>query len=365
MLRSVERVLDRDYSVATSPSSLEALSLARQARPDLAILDIQMPEMDGFQLMEQLQTLDSELDVIFMTGSTHDLDAKLIKAIRRDAFYFLEKPFDREVLLCLVDRCLERRRLARANREYQARMERELGDARAFQRSILGPPLAVEGRISIAARYVPSSELGGDFYDYVFLPDGAAMLIADVSGHGASAAMITASVKSAFHSAGAERYEPASVVDRISAAIRPFGHHHFVTLVCARVRDGNLDYVNAGHPSGILSQSGRPALLLEATGPIVSPAFIATWQQKTIALGSGAARLVLFTDGLTDVESDGLEYGLDRLVDDVGRAIWTGAGELSAHLLESVRRFAGDGPIDDDLTLLVADLQPDPSTHSR
>ena len=65
MLRSVERVLGKDYNVATARSPRESLGLARTFKPDLAILDIQMPEMDGFQLMEELQALDPELDVIF------------------------------------------------------------------------------------------------------------------------------------------------------------------------------------------------------------------------------------------------------------------------------------------------------------
>src|SRR5581483_1850830 len=110
MLRSVERVLGRDYQVASALSSCEAVQLAETFKPDLAILDIQMPEMDGFQLMEELQTLDPYLDVIFMTGSIHELDAKLVRAIQKDAFYFLQKPFDRGVLLSLVERCLELKR---------------------------------------------------------------------------------------------------------------------------------------------------------------------------------------------------------------------------------------------------------------
>src|SRR5215472_7353072 len=102
MLRSVGRVLGENYEVASTRSSHEAVRLAEAFKPDLAILDIQMPEMDGFQLMEKLQALD----------------AKLIRAIRKDAFYFLQKPFDRAVLLTLVERCLKLKRLERTNRQY-------------------------------------------------------------------------------------------------------------------------------------------------------------------------------------------------------------------------------------------------------
>src|SRR5215471_2161038 len=293
MLRSVERVLGQDYNVLSTPSSREALGLAKTFKPDLAILDIQMPDMDGFQLMEELQALDPELDVIFMTGSIHEIDAKLIKAIRKDAFYFLQKPFDRGVLLSLVDRWVELKRLDRSNRDHLLRLEKELGDARAFQQSLLPPASGEIGGISVFAHYIPCYELAGDFYDYAAVsPDGAAILVADVSGHGASAAMLTGTVKSAFHAASADLYEPACVVDRVANGIRAFGHHHFITLICARVRNGSLDFVNAGHPPGILWSGAASAALLESTGPIISPALNFSWEQRTIPVKRGCDHIV-------------------------------------------------------------------------
>ena len=355
MLRSVERVLGQEYKVASTRSSREAVGLGRAFKPDLAILDIQMPEMDGFQLMEELQALDPELDVIFMTGSIHELDAKLIRAIRKDAFYFLQKPFDRGVLLSLVERCLERKRLDRSNRKYLLRMEKELGDARAFQQSVLPPGFGKVGGISVFAHYIPCSELAGDFYDYVALSqDGAVILVADVSGHGASAAMLTGIVKSAFHSASSEHYEPACVVERVANGIRPFGHHHFITLICARVRNGSLDFVNAGHPPGILSNLETTALL-EPTGPIISPALNCSREQHRIEVKRGSDRVVLFTDAIIEAESESGEYGLDRLVEEVRKSPSDG-NALSEQILESVRRFTLGRPIKDDLTLVIADL---------
>lgn len=356
MLRSVERVLGYDYQVASALSSCEAVQMARTFKPDLAILDIQMPEMDGFRLMEELQALDPELDVIFMTGSIHELDAKLVRAIRKDAFYFLQKPFDRGVLLSLVERCLELKRLDRSNRQHVARMEKEFADARAFQRSMLAPGFANLGAISVFAHYLPCSELAGDFYDYVALPpDGAVIVVADVSGHGVSAAMLTGVVKSAFHSASPELYEPVCVAERIADGIRSFDPQHFITLICARVRNNSLDFVNAGHPPGILSNIKSAAALMGPTGPIISPALKCSWEQKTIQIKRGSDRIVLFSDAIIEAESELGAYGLHRLVEEVSRRPLEG-NVLSEQILGSVRKFVGGRPMNDDLTLVIVDL---------
>jgi phosphoserine phosphatase RsbU/P len=356
MLRSVERVLGKDYNVAAAQSPREAIELAAKFVPDLAILDIQMPEMDGFQLMEQLQARHPGLDVIFMTGSIHEIDAKLIQAIRKDAFYFLQKPFDRGVLLSLVERCLELKRLDRSNRGHQLRMEKELADARAFQQSLLPPGSGNVAGISVFAHYIPCSELAGDFYDYAAASqDCVAIVVADVSGHGASAAMLTGTVKSAFHSASADLFEPGSVVDRVANGIRSFGYHHFVTLICVRIRNGSLDFVNAGHPPGFLLNGAPDVALLESTGPIVSPALKSSWEQRTVPVKRGSDRIVLFTDAIIEAEADSDPYGLDRLIEEVQKGPPDGKA-LSDRILGSVRQFMSDRPMNDDLTLVVADL---------
>src|SRR5262245_38229028 len=111
MLRSVARILEGTYEIVGAASPREALEIAPAFEPDLAIVDIRMPEMDGFELMERLAGIAPGIDVIVMTGSITEADAKLIRAIREGAFYFIQKPFDREVLVTLVARCLELRRL--------------------------------------------------------------------------------------------------------------------------------------------------------------------------------------------------------------------------------------------------------------
>ena len=99
VLRAVCRILQESYDVEGVPSAEQALALFGEYRPDLAVLDIRMPGMDGFTLMQELKSSRPDLDVILMTGSADESDEKLLRAIRERAFYFIQKPFDREVLL--------------------------------------------------------------------------------------------------------------------------------------------------------------------------------------------------------------------------------------------------------------------------
>lgn len=358
MLRATERVLSGQYDTASYRSSREALARAPEFAPDIALLDVRMPELSGFELREALHETCHDVDVIFMTGSLNEIDATLVRAIRARAFFFIQKPFDREVLLTLVERCVELRRLAAENRRHVARLEAELAEARAFQRSLLPPHAGSVGGLSVHVRYVPSAELGGDFYDYAAVGRSeATLLIADAAGHGVSAAMLTGVVKAAFDASRADRYEPRTVVRRIAEGLRGFEHQRFVTATCVRIDSSRrrLEYVNAGHPAGaVWSHSGLARL--DPTGPLICSAFPnADWNQETIDILPDT-RLLLFTDGVSECQSAGEMFGEGRIIDECLRHS-AGSADLLDEILASASRFSA-AP-EDDQTLMLASLQVD------
>jgi len=353
MLRTMERVLGTDYRVAAASTPDEAMAAMRELDPHLAVIDIRMPDLDGFRLTSKLRQVNPELDVIFMTGAVHELDAQLIRAIREKAFYFIQKPFDRDVLLTLVDRCLEQRRLAEENRRYVATLEAELAAARAFQQSLLPAETACIGAVNIAGMYQPCDSLGGDLFDYVDVGDGrVTLLVADVSGHGVSAAMITGVVKSAFHEARVENWEPCAVVTHVAAALRPFEADRFVTLFCARLdpEGGRLEYVNAGHPAPYLWGPGTTRKQLTPTGPLISPAFPDIgWELGTTDLRADD-QLFVYTDGLTEARDDGGFFGERRIEELLDGTSSTGM-KLLMEVSDAVERFTHGRPADDDRTM--------------
>jgi len=364
MLRAVERVLGGRHQVAGATSAEQALTLVATFKPDLAILDIRMPDLDGFELMSRLKQDHRDLDVILMTGSVSEPDRKLVRAIREDAFYFVQKPFDSDVLKTLVERCLATRALTEANRSHVHTLERELSEARWFQQSLFPPPQAVIGSLRLHCRSVSCQLLAGDLYDYVALTGGgAALLVADVSGHGVSAAMLTGIVKSSFRSSSIDQFDPLAVVERIWSGLGSFDHDRFVSAFAAVVneKERRLDYVNAGHPAPFMWATNpavsRPALAaLESTGPILSPAIRKRlWEKKTLEFQPGD-RLLAYTDGISEaVDPEGGFFDEERIRVSI-EAHREGGAILVSELLKAVERFSAGRPQPDDLTVLTASL---------
>lgn len=354
MLRSVERILSGEHEVRSSLSPDEALEIAREFKPHVAVVDIRMEGMDGFKLMNALKRIDEDVQVILMTGSVFDVDQKLIRAIREKAFYYINKPFDREVLRTLVNRCLELRRAEHANRKYVAHLEGQLAEVRAFQKSMLPAQAADLEGFTVVAAHRPTVELAGDLYDYARAGEGTvAALIADVVGHGASAAMLTGIVKSAFRSSFGDAYDPSAVVERVSEGISAFGSDRFVTLICVRIsaRDNLLEFVNAGHEGGLLREADGSIRSLESTGPLISPALPGSkWEVERAAWDDGST-LLLYTDGILEASDDVGIFGADRIGALLARFPGDGKRLIEA-ILEEVGRFSGGRPPADDMTLL-------------
>jgi sigma-B regulation protein RsbU (phosphoserine phosphatase) len=360
ILHALSRILGRRHQVTCVATGPEALAAARRLRPDLAVVDIRLPEMTGFEVTRGLKAALRDIDVILMTGNAEEPDDNLIQALDEGAFYFIQKPFDRRVFLAIVNRCLELRQLRTERELFLRRVERELEEARQFQISLLPPPHFHLDGLSVWARYVACNELAGDIYDYVAAGDGAvSLLIADVVGHGTSAAMMTGIVKAAFRASYVDGFEPRAVVERVREGIRDFDPSRFVTLCCVRVNAlrRELAYVNAGHPGPIARTRHGQLLLLQSTGPLLTSAFSEMpCEQVNLEFGPGDA-LLLYTDGVTEARGPTGIFGHERLVSTMMRGDRRGL-ELLDGILTDVVDFSGSSTHEDDITLLALDMAP-------
>jgi sigma-B regulation protein RsbU (phosphoserine phosphatase) len=352
VLRAVKRVLGQQYEVASASSGEVALEEISAFGPELAILDIRMPRMDGFELMQRLKAQQPDLDVIFVTGSLTEPDAHLIRAIRQGAFYFVQKPFDREVLLTLVERCLELRQL-------RALADRELTKLRMAQTRLLPQTAPVYPEYALAFRYRPFYFATGDYHGFFPLGDGRlAVFVGDSTGHGPSACMLMATMRTLLCTHREIHGDPGAALTALSRMFHDLiPSDLFMTAVYLLLEPGGrVCWAAAGqHPPLRLTNAGSAPADLAGVG---LPLGIEPGEQYHTVVWHIAPgeRLVMFTDGIIEATNrHGKLYGLAGVQGSLTRlsAVSATIEALLDGLLQEVKTYMDGSEFEDDFTLLA------------
>lgn len=299
------RVLESRFDVREAESSEAALRIMLEESFHFAIVDIALPGISGLDLLTEIKRVSPEMDVVVMTGSVQNPDEALEDSIRRKAFFFLRKPFPLTILETLADRIVETQELSEQVDRYVRDLERDLEAARVFQGQLLPPMDWKNQHISIAASYVPSDRLSGDFLDHWELPGGGrALLVADVMGHGPSAAMLTGIVKSQIRRLSMELHEPGLVLHALETELAKQKLTGFFTafLVFDRPEAGRIEYAGAGHPDGYLVDAsvGRIEPILSDGLPL-NIGIPIQGRNTGVLPRSPGQRLLLYTDGYREL----------------------------------------------------------------
>jgi serine phosphatase RsbU (regulator of sigma subunit) len=259
-------------------------------------------------------------------------------------------------LVTLIAR--QRDRLAEEIRRQRDGYERDLALAAQVQHRVLPKPLALPG-IDIAAEMKTARMLGGDYYDFFPVSDDVVdVVIADVSGKGAAAALLMPSLAVALRLRAKELERPAEVIKDLDEILRQMTNSAtFVTMFYARLNRVSrvLQYANAGHNPPVLLRSAtcESVELDEAGGPILGILPGAQFSDTSLTLAQGDV-LTLFTDGVTEQENEqGEEFSVDRLKEVICREETESAAAVVAHVSEAVSAFAGEKEQADDLTVVV------------
>ena len=254
---------------------------------------------------------------------------------------------------------IEKARLYRESLE-QARFEQDLRTAQEFQQALLPKAAPNLGFFDAAASMVPCRMIGGDFFEYVELADGAlGFTLGDVAGKGAPAGLLGARIQEIFSAHAPTLVEPASTIGRINTTLLGRSlESRFVTMVYGILRpDGSLRYCNAGHnPPVLVTSTGIRRL--ETGGLIVGLFDDAEFDEETIQLTPGDL-LVVFSDGISDGISEATneldeEFGDDRIIKSVQvTPDEREPGAVLSRLFEHLRKFTVDEQQGDDMTALV------------
>lgn len=344
------RYANCDIRAVFSPSS--ALAVAENLRPQIAILDMVMPGINGVELMDLLKHIVPGLDVIFLTGTAGG--PSIAAAMELGAYDYLIKPIDPGRVTAIVARCLERHRLMSTNLRLLKHMDAQLEHARVLQQRML-PSRSVDVTGGLLAwSYTPCESLGGDFIDFTVLAEGRiAAVIADVAGHGVAAAMLTSAVKTCFWISVGEGFATEALVARLRAGVQPLAANEFVTLFAFEYdpASGRLCYVNAGHPSALILDSEGGFESLEPTGPLICSALPdSQWKARTVILPDDQM-LVAYTDGVVEARRGDRQFGIEGMMDSIAQAKFTPQG-VATKLTDDVMKFAVDDADRDDVAVL-------------
>jgi serine phosphatase RsbU (regulator of sigma subunit) len=256
----------------------------------------------------------------------------------------------------------QRRRLMQVVSAQRNELMLELELAAEVQERLLPQESPKIPGVEIAGLMTPSKELGGDYYDYLELPQGdLALVIADVSGKGASAALFAPSIEVALRMDAHSPLPSNEVITNLNRVLYDLTEQtRYVTLFYAKlgVARRTLEYTNAGHFPPVIVRAREPEIWLTAGGPPVGLLPEASYQMATAALTPGDV-LILYTDGVIEAENDkGEMYSVERLVSVVRANREKTAQELVQLIQSSVFAFAGTEELRDDLTLVVLKVLP-------
>jgi serine phosphatase RsbU (regulator of sigma subunit) len=360
-------------AVESTTDPHQVCELHRTNRYSLILLDLQMPHMDGFQVMEQLKVIEpgDYLPVIVITAQP---DHKL-RALQAGAKDFVSKPFDLAELRARVynilevrllhQRAIENVRELEASREVirlktleeRNQNERELALAQQTQESLLPRSLPQFENYRIHAFNSPTRYVGGDFYDFLQLASGEWMgVLADVSGKGISAALLSSMVLGALSMEFRSGTPPELALQRVNRLLYEKSlPAQFVTLFLFVLnREGAGQFISAGHNPAYLYRTGTKQIeKLRSNACVVGMFESAALPSEPVHLETGDILLV-YSDGLPDAQNLQEEmYGERRLLDLVRQNAASGGQVLEQRLLESIVEFTQGTPQTDDITFVI------------
>lgn len=350
----LESILEDAYQIHSCHDGLQAIESYGRTRPEICLLDMNMPHMGGSEVIRHLRQELNDQDLYILVLTSDESSEKKSKALNEGANDYLVKPFDTLELLARI-RVAERQvRLTRNLRQAYATIYQEINEVAQLQRRLLPTTELCCSDMAVQSLYLPSTQASGDYFDYFRLPGGGVRVVmADVSGHGAKAAFIMSMVRTMVRFSDAQTQNLSALFTLINEQLRIFVGEEgdFVTLFAADIHtdQDRMDYINAGHTPALLLRPELPPRHLRATMPALG-IFAASPEMRTAELSDNAT-LFLFTDGCFEWEvSPGQRLDLEEFQHRVAPVVGKAEVKLAELFLDL--GFGRNPPLQDDASAL-------------
>jgi sigma-B regulation protein RsbU (phosphoserine phosphatase) len=352
-----------DYKLSVALDGSAALRSVEKTPPDLVLLDIVMPGLDGYEVCRRLRAHEPtrEVPVMFLS-SLEDVQNKA-QGFEVGGNDYLTKPFEVLEIKARVRSLLKAKAYADAIREAMAR---DLAIAREIQMGILPSDLAGATKgtgLEVHAVIEPARAVGGDLYEVLRVSDSRIVVaLGDVSGKGIPAALFMAVALTVLRTLARQFPEPDEILRRLNdelAEQNPRGM--FVTLQCLvfDLEQRRVSCAGAGHHQlAVLSPGRPPRLACPSSGRPAGLMLFNPIERETFALEHGDT-FVLFSDGVSEAMNPAEDfYGEDRLLSALAATSSATLPEIVASVMADVRAFAAGAKQSDDITVLAARYAP-------
>jgi sigma-B regulation protein RsbU (phosphoserine phosphatase) len=359
-LRLLSQMLsEHGYDVRAVTSGPRAIESVSESPPSLILLDIKMPDMDGYEVAREFKREARFADIPIIFISALDALEDKVEAFHVGGVDYITKPFQLEEVLARTETHLALRRYQQQLEEANRRFERELVLAGRMQASFLPSELLRIPGWTLSARLTPARETSGDFFDVFPLADGRyGILIGDVVDKGSGAAMFMVYCWSLMRTYADEHPDqPARVFHGVNRRINhDTASNQFVTAFYGVLNPdtAGLTYCSAGQCPGIhINREAQEDFdLLYRTGPPLGVIEDQTWEQRSIEF-SPHDLLVLYTDGVTEAQSGAGEFfGDRRLIRAIQENLTQPVEQLEDGIISAVSAFVGDAAQFDDIAIL-------------
>ncbi len=354
---------EQGFRVRPVPNGSLALRVAKVEPPDLVLLDIRMPDMDGYTVCEHLKADEKTRDIPIIFISALDAIQDKVKAFQVGGLDYITKPFQVEEVLARVRTHLTLRKLQTQLQEANTKMMRELSLAGEVQASFFPRVLPRIPGWQLTVTLQSSRETCGDFYDINILPNRhLGLLVADVVDKGAGAALFMALCWTLFRTYALEfPTQPEFVLDAVNQRIlEDTNAKQFVTTFYGILDPdtGRLSYCNAGHCPPFLIKRDDDFKQLIRTGVPLGVFDNQTWKRKAVYLDPGDV-LVLYSDGVTEAQNvEKCFFGEDKLMEAVRRRFGKSALKIQDGIINDLHSFMGEVSQADDIVLSILMREP-------
>jgi len=367
------------YALLQAADGAQAVAAAQREHPDLVLLDIMMPIMDGYEVCTRMKKDPDTKDIpiIFLSALTET--ANKVKGLDLGAVDYITKPFDQAEVLARVRSHLKIRHLTQdlvaANRdlvEKQKSLDLDLEAARDIQASLIPRDAPVDDAIHVRWKFEPCDRIGGDVFNFYRLDDRHLVAyVVDVSGHGVPAAMVTVSVSQSLsplagyivkrdgEGAGFQIPAPHEVLTRLDHEypIERFEKYFTICYLVLDLLTGHVRYSRAGHPMPIVVRTDGAFEYLAAGGTIIGLGSAMPFEEGEIDLRAGD-RLYLYTDGIVEHENRGGEmFGEERLAAELRAGCTQPIDAVCERVMESMTEFGAGARPQDDVTLVAIEFR--------